>query len=140
MAENKTTQTESSVSHFINTIENETRRNDALELVIIMQNQTGFDAKMWGQNIIGFGRYHYKYESGHEGDAPLVAFSPRKEAISLYFDTSFENKEELLSQFGKHKAGKGCIYIKKIADIEVEILKKMIALSVKNLNKLYPNN
>ena len=124
----------------INTIENETRRNDALELVIIMQNQTGFDAKMWGQNIIGFGRYHYKYESGHEGDAPLVAFSPRKEAISLYFDTSFENKEELLSQFGKHKAGKGCIYIKKIADIEVEILKKMIALSVKNLNKLYPNN
>ena len=140
MAENKTTQTESSVSHFINTIENETRRNDALELVIIMQNQTGFDAKMWGQNIIGFGRYHYKYESGHQGDAPLVAFSPRKEAISLYFDTSFENKEELLSQFGKHKAGKGCIYIKKIADIEVEILKKMIALSVKNLNKLYPNN
>ena len=140
MAENKTTQTESSVSHFINTIENETRRNDALELVIIMQNQTGFDAKMWGQNIIGFGRYHYKYESGHEGDAPLVAFSPRKEAISLYLDASFENKEELLSQFGKHKAGKGCIYIKKIADIEVEILKKMIALSVKNLNKLYPNN
>ena len=140
MAKNKTTQTESSVAHFINTIQNETRRNDALELVTIMQNQTGFDAKMWGQNIIGFGRYHYKYESGHEGDAPLVAFSPRKEAISLYFDTSFENKEELLSQFGKHKAGKGCIYIKKIADIEVEILKKMIALSVKNLNKLYPNN
>ena len=140
MAENKTTQTESSVSHFINTIENETRRNDAIELITIMQKETGFDAKMWGQNIIGFGRYHYKYESGHEGDAPLVAFSPRKEAISLYLDASFENKEELLSQFGKHKAGKGCIYIKKIADIEVEILKKMIALSVKNLNKLYPNN
>jgi hypothetical protein len=140
MAENKTTPTESSVAHFINTIENVTKRNDALELVKIMQNETGFDAQMWGQNIIGFGRYHYKYESGQEGDAPLVAFSPRKDAISLYLYSSFENKEELLSKFGKHKAGKGCIYIKKIADIEVEILKKMIALSVENLNKLYPNN
>ncbi|MEO7978006.1 DUF1801 domain-containing protein [Flavobacterium sp.] len=140
MTVNKTTQTESSVAHFINTIENETKRNDALELVKIMQKTTGFDAKMWGQNIIGFGRYHYKYESGHEGDAPLVAFSPRKDAISLYLDASFENKEALLSKFGRHKAGKGCIYIKKIADIEVEVLKKMISLSVENLNKLYPNN
>lgn len=140
MATNKTTQTESSVAHFINAIENVIKQNDALELVKIMQEETGFDAKMWGQNIIGFGSYHYKYESGHEGDAPLVAFSPRKEAISLYLYPSFENKEELLSQFGKHKAGKGCIYIKKIADIKVEILKKMISLSVKNLTKLYPNN
>lgn len=140
MTKSKTILTESSVAHFINTIENATKRNGALELVKIMQEETGFDAKMWGQNNIGFGRYHYKYESGHEGDAPLVAFSPKKEAISLYIDLSFENKEELLSGFGKHKVGKGCIYIKKIANIEVEILKKIISLSVENLTKLYPNN
>ena len=140
MAKNKTTETTYNVIHFINTVEDEVKRNDAFELLKIMQEVTGFEPKMWGTSIIGFGSYHYKYASGHEGDAPLVGFSPRKDAISLYLYSSFENKDELLSKFGKHKAGKGCIYIKKIADIEVEILKKMIALSVKNLNKLYPNN
>lgn len=140
MAKNKTTETESSVIDFINTVADEKKRIDALELVRLMKEQTGFDAKMWGTGIVGFGSYHYKYESGHEGDAPLVGFSPRKDAISLYLNPNFENKEELLSKFGKHKAGKGCIYIKKIADIEVEILKKMISLSIENLNKLYPQN
>jgi len=140
MAKNKTTETESSVIDFINTVADEKKRIDALQLVRLMKEQTGFEAKMWGAGIVGFGSYHYKYDSGHEGDAPLVGFSPRKDAISLYLYPSFENKEELLSKFGKHKAGKGCIYIKKIADIEVEILKKMISLSVENLNKLYPQN
>ncbi|MBF4518242.1 DUF1801 domain-containing protein [Flavobacterium sp. ANB] len=140
MAENKTKETESSVTDFINTVEDETKRNDAFELVKIMQKQTGFEPKMWGPNIIGFGSYHYKYASGHEGDAPLAAFSPRKDAISLYLYTSFENKEELLSNFGKHKAAKACIYVKKITDIDVEILKTMISASVKELQKLYPSN
>lgn len=139
MAKNKTTETQNSVIDFINTVEDLTKRNDSFELVKLMQEQTGFEPKMWGPGIIGFGSYHYKYASGHEGDAPLVGFSPRKDAISLYLYSSFENKEELLSKFGKHKAGKGCIYIKKIVDIDVEILKKMISYSVENLNKLYPS-
>lgn len=139
MAKNKTTETQNSVIDFINTVEDLTKRNDSFELVKLMQEQTGYEPKMWGPGIIGFGSYHYKYASGHEGDAPLVGFSPRKDAISLYLYPSFEHKEELLSKFGKHKAGKGCIYIKKIADIDIEILKKMISYSVENLNKLYPS-
>lgn len=139
MAKNKTTETQNSVIDFINTVEDLTKRNDSFELVKLMQEQTGYEPKMWGPGIIGFGSYHYKYASGHEGDAPLVGFSPRKDAISLYLYPSFEHKEELLLKFGKHKAGKGCIYIKKIADIDIEILKKMISYSVENLNKLYPS-
>jgi hypothetical protein len=139
MAKNKTTETESSVIDFINTIvEDETKRNDAFELIKIMQQQTGFEAKMWGPSIIGFGSYHYKYASGHEGDAPLAGFSPRKAAISLYLYLP-DNKEELLSKFGKHKAAKGCVYIKKLADIDVEILKKMVSGSAEYLQKLYPS-
>lgn len=139
MAKNKTTETQNSIIDFINTVEDVTKRNDSFELVKLMQEQTGFEPKMWGPGIIGFGSYHYKYASGHEGDAPLVGFSPRKDAISLYLCSSFESKEELLSKFGKHKAGKGCIYIKKITDIDIEILKKMISYSVENLKKLYPS-
>ena len=89
---------------------------------------------------MGFGSYHYKYDSGHEGDAPLAGFSPRKAAISLYVYLSPENREELLSKFGKYKAGKGCIYIKKLTDIDLEIMKIMISSSVKELQKLYPPN
>lgn len=140
MAKNKTTQTEISVTDFINDVEDDTKRNDSFELITIMQKQTGFEAKMWGPSIIGFGSYHYKYASGHEGDAPLVGFSPRKDAFSFYACLTDENKEELLPNFGKHKVAKACVYFKKLADIDPEILKKMISLSVKNLNKLYPSN
>lgn len=138
MAKNKTTETENSVTDFINAVEETTKRNDSFELVKIMQEESGFEPKMWGPGIIGFGSYHYKYASGHEGDAPLVAFSPRKTAISLYCYAATENKDELLSTLGKHKASKGCIYIKKLADIDTEILKKMISASIKNLTQLYP--
>lgn len=140
MAKNKTTQTETSVTDFINAVEDDTKRNDSFELITIMQKQTGFDAKMWGPSIIGFGSYHYKYDSGHEGDAPLVGFSPRKDAFSFYACLTDENKEELLPNFGKHKVAKACVYFKRLADIDPEILKKMISLSVKNLNTLYPSN
>ncbi|HEX8016485.1 MAG TPA: DUF1801 domain-containing protein [Flavobacterium sp.] len=139
MAKNKTTQTENSVTDFINTVDDEVKRNDSFELIKIIEQQTGFEPKMWGPGIIGFGNYHYKYDSGHEGDAPLAAFSPRKDAISLYLSTSFKNKEELLLKFGKYKAGKGCVYIKKLSDINIEILKEMIISSVKQIQKLYPS-
>jgi len=138
MAKNKTTETQQNVTDYINAVENEVKRNDAFELLKIIQNETGFEPKMWGPSIIGFGTYHYKYASGHEGDAPLAGFSPRKDAISLYLNSDFEAKEELLSKFGKYKAGKGCIYIKKLADIDIEILKKMISLSVESIQNLYP--
>ena len=140
MAKNKTIATANSVTDFINAVEDATKRNDAFELVKIIQKQTGFEPKMWGPSIIGFGSYHYKYDSGHEGDAPLVGFSPRKDAFSFYACLTDENKEELLPNFGKHKVAKACVYFKKLADIDPEILKKMISLSVKNLNKLYPSN
>lgn len=141
MAKNKTTETETRVSDFINTfVEDDTKRNDAFELAKIMQQVTGFEPKIWGPSIIGFGSYHYKYASGHEGDAPLAGFSPRKAAISLYVYLSEENREELLSKLGKHKAAKGCIYVKKLSDIDVEVLKKMVLVSVEYLQKLYPQN
>jgi hypothetical protein len=141
MAKNKTTETETSVLDFINNfVEDEIKRNDAFELIKIMQKVTGFEPKMWGPSIIGFGSYHYKYASGHEGDTPLAGFSPRKAAISLYVYLSEENREDLLSKFGKFKPSKGCIYVKKLADIDIEILKKMVSLSVENLNNLYPPN
>ncbi len=139
MAKNKTTETEQSVIDFINAVPDEAKRKDAFELLKIMETQTQFEPKMWGPSIIGFGSYHYKYASGHEGDAPLAAFSPRKDAVSLYLNSDFENKEELLSKFGKHKAGKGCIYIKKLTDIDIEILKQMISLSIASIQKLYPS-
>lgn len=141
MAKNKTTETKTRVSDFINTfVEDDTKRNDAFELAKIMQQVTGFEPKIWGPSIIGFGSYHYKYASGHEGDAPLAGFSPRKAAISLYVYLSEENREELLSKLGKHKAAKGCIYVKKLSDIDVEVLKKMVLVSVEYLQKLYPQN
>jgi len=131
MAKNKTTETNESITDFINTfVEDETKKKDAFELIKIMQEVTHFEPKMWGPSIIGFGSYHYKYASGHEGDAPLVGFSPRKAAISLYINVPTENRDELLSKLGKHKASKGCIYVKKLADINIEVLKNMISLSL----------
>lgn len=141
MAKNKTTETNESILDFINTfVEDEVKRNDTFELIKIIQKITHFEPKMWGPSIIGFGSYHYKYASGHEGDAPLVGFSPRKAAISLYVYTLPDDRDELLSKLGKHKASKGCIYIKKLADIDVEVLKDLVLHSLENLKKLYPSN
>jgi len=127
----KTTETKLSVKDFIKKIPDEQRQKDALAIVDIMQKQSGFPPKMWGPAIIGFGNYHYVYESGHEGDSPLIGFSPRKEAFALYLSSAFEKRDELLKQFGKHKSSKACIYIKKIEDINVDVLKKMVAASLK---------
>jgi hypothetical protein len=127
----KTIETEHSVKDFIKKIPEAERQKDALVIVDIMEKQSGFPAKMWGPAIIGFGTYHYKYESGHEGDSPLIGFSPRKAEFALYLSSAFEKREELLKQFGKHKTGKACIYIKKIEDIHVDVLKKMVAASLK---------
>jgi Domain of unknown function (DU1801) len=128
----KTTETEVSVQDFIKKIPDEQRQKDALAIVDIMEKQSGFPAKMWGPAIIGFGSYHYVYESGHEGDAPLVGFSPRKTEFALYLSSAFDKREELLLQFGKHKTAKSCIYVKKMEDINVDVLKKMVSASLKH--------
>jgi hypothetical protein len=137
MYELKTKETDSSVIEFIENIEGLKKRQDAYTLLDIFTETTGYEAKMWGPSIIGFGAYHYKYESGHEGDAPLVGFSPRKAKISLYFAPGDTKREEWLKDFGKHTTGKACVYINKVADIDVDILKALIIHSVKFLRETY---
>lgn len=133
MATNKTTETSANVNDFINQITDEIKRNDAFRLVDIFSNQTGFEAKLWGPSIIGYGSYHYKYASGHEGDAPLIAFSPRASAISLYLHLPAEQREDLLQKLGKVKSAKGCIYVKKLTDINLDVLNELIDISMKSL-------
>jgi hypothetical protein len=135
---NKTTETNNSVDDFLNSVADETKRRDCFQLVQVMQQQTGFTARMWGPAIVGFGSYHYKYASGREGDAPLVGFSPRVKELSLYFAQDFTEKEQLLSQLGKHRTGAGCVYIKKLQDVNIEVLVKIITASVRHLKEQYP--
>ena len=127
MAENKTKQTVASVDSYLAAIKDETRREDCEALVKLMRKATKHFAKMWGSSIVGFGSYHYKYESGREGDMCLVGFSPRKSAISVYGLKAAPSHEELIPQLGKHKAGKGCLYIKSLSDIDLKVLEKLIA-------------
>ncbi|RBP07920.1 DUF1801 domain-containing protein [Rossellomorea aquimaris] len=139
MYELKTKQNDSSVIEFIEAVENEKKREDAYKLLDIFTETTGFEAKMWGPSIIGFGSYHYKYKTGHEGDAPLVGFSPRKAKTSLYFAPGDPEREKVLDSFGKHTTGKACVYINKVADIDQDVLKQLINQSVNFLQKTYPN-
>src|SRR4051794_40789495 len=135
-AKQKTTETVQSVSSFVKAIEDKQRQTDCFGIIEIMQQQSGFEPKMWGASIIGFGSYHYKYESGHEGDAPLVGFSPRKSEFALYI-ANFDRKEELLEKLGKHKTAKACVYIKKLEDIDVGVLKKLVKGSIKHYQTKY---
>ena len=124
MAKNKTTETEVSVYDFIDDfVDNDQKKEDSHQLIKLMSEWSGFEAKMWGPSIIGFGSYHYKYESGHEGDAPLIGFSPRKAQFSLYVYSQTKKSDALLKSLGKYKMGKACIYVKKLADIDLESLK-----------------
>jgi len=140
MTKNKTTETDSDVTNFLNNVDNEENRADSFKLVELFKGLTGFEPKMWGPSIVGFGSYHYQYASGHQGDAPLAAFSPRKDALALYFTTEFQNREILLSQLGKHKSSKACVYVKKLSDIDARVLQKMVANSIRYITKLYPSN
>ncbi|WP_339268027.1 DUF1801 domain-containing protein [Paenibacillus sp. FSL K6-1330] len=138
MYEQKTKETDHSVVEFIEQVDSPKKREDAYRLLEVFEETSGFPAKMWGPSIIGFGSYHYRYATGHEGDAPFVGFSPRKAKISLYFAPGDERRGELLTSFGKHMAGKGCVYINKVADIDMEVLKQLIRESIAFLNKTYP--
>lgn len=136
MAKNKTIETKTSVIDFIQTfVENELKKADSFQLIELMQEWSGFEPKMWGPTIIGFGSYHYKYVSGHEGDAPMLGFSPRKAEFSLYVYSPREDNTHLLDNFGKFKMGKACIYIKKLADIDFSVLEVMCRDTIAYLKK-----
>jgi hypothetical protein len=129
MAENKTKPTKVSVAAFIEALD-QTRRADAKALVGMMQSAAGEKPRMWGPSIIGFGSYHYKYDSGREGDMPVIAFSPRKAATVLYGLSGSADSKALLAKLGKHTTGKGCLYIKKLADVDAQVLEAMLVKSV----------
>ena len=135
--EPKTKPTEVSVQDFIEEIQQRQKKEDAYALLKLFAEVTGEKAKMWGPSIIGFGKYHYRYASGHEGDAPLAAFSPRKTALTFYFMLPEEKREELLVKLGKHKIGKGCVYVNKLSDIDTAVLEEMIREDIAHAHKLY---
>lgn len=138
MAKNKTEETQENVYDFIEHFcKSETKKADALKLVEIMSATTGFEPRMWGPSIIGFGSYNYKYASGHGGTAPLVGFSPRKTAVSLYVYTGLEEHSPLLEGLGKYKRGKACIYVNKLSDINEAVLKELIKATIAFLHKTY---
>lgn len=130
MAKNKTVETEASVSGFLATIKDAQKRKDCTAIIELVTQHTKLEPKMWGPAIVGFGSYSYKYESGREGTAPLAGLAARANAITLYLGSEFDKRDELLAKFGKHKAGKGCIYIQKLEDVDTGILAKMFKNSI----------
>lgn len=129
MSENKTRPTNQNVIAFLNSVDHKTRREDSFTLLEMMKEVTGEDAVMWGSSIVGFGSCHYKYESGREGDMPLIGFSPRKQSLTLYIMPGFDDYEEMLAELGKHKTGKSCLYVNKLADVNEEVLRRLIKRS-----------
>lgn len=145
MAENKTKPTDASVEAFIAGVEPLSKREDALVLDALFRKVTGEEPQMWGPSIIGYGSYHYKYESGRQGDMCRTGFSPRKAKHSLYLmggycdEITAKHREEALSRLGKHKTGASCLYVNKLADIDLEVLEEMIAADWATMNRIYPN-
>ncbi len=143
MTENKTKPTSQSVQAFIDTIEDDRKRADSVALVEIMREISGHEPQMWGTSIIGFGSYHYKYASGREGDSMRIGFSPRKAAITLYLMGMYmynddAERDSLFDRLGKHKMGKGCLYIKRLDDVDVDALKAIIQRALEQLRAQYP--
>lgn len=136
MAKNKTTETEIKVTDFINSyVDNDQKKTDSFQLIRLMSEWSEFEPKMWGPTIIGFGSYHYKYVSGHEGDAPLISFSPRKAEFSLYVYSPIEEHKHFLNDLGKFKMKKACIYAKKLSDINISALEKICKATIAYLNE-----
>lgn len=135
---NKTTETKESVAEFLKTIKDEQKKKDCRSIINLISKHTKMKPKMWGSAIVGFGSYHYKYDSGREGDAPLVGLSPRANAITLYL-SNVKSKADLLKKLGKHKLGGGCVYVQKLEDINEDVLKKLVDHSIAYLKDLYPD-
>ena len=137
VAENKTRPGKASVTDFVNGIEDRQRKSDVRKVASMMRKATGARAKMWGPSIIGFGSYHYKYDSGREGDFLITGLSPRKQALTVYIMPGFSRFEPLMKKLGKYKTGKSCLYIKRLSDVDEMILNKLIVESVKHMRKHY---
>lgn len=132
----KTTETQVNVTDFINSyVGNEQKKADSFRLIELMREWSGFEPKMWGPTIIGFGSYHYQYASGHQGDAPILGFSPRKAEFSLYVYSPTEESKKIVDRLGKFKMGKACIYVKKLAEIDLDVLKKLSMESIDYVNE-----
>lgn len=138
MSENKTIQNDDSVNTFLESIENEVRKRDAFAALEMIKRITKLEPKMWGKSIIGFGNYHYKYDSGREGDFFRVGFSPRKTSMTFYIMAGFPKYESLLEKLGKHKLGKSCLYINNLDKVNMEVLEKIISTSFIKMNEKYP--
>jgi hypothetical protein len=135
MAENKTKPTKSSVTAFLNKIKDQQLRDDCFAILGMMQKVSNCEPVMWGSAIVGFGTYHYVYESGREGDTIVIGFSPRKQNISIYLMGGLNKVEDELSKLGKHKTGGGCLYIKSLSDVNVTVLKKVFAKAFKEARR-----
>lgn len=138
MAENKTVQNNQNVQAFIDQVEDAQKRQDCGTLIALMSEVTGQPAAMWGDAIVGFGTYHYRYESGREGDYFLVGFSPRKANLTLYIMGGFENYEALMGKIGKHSTGKSCLYVKTLADLDMGVLRELVRQSSEYAARMYP--
>lgn len=136
MAELKTKQTEKSVEKFLNSVKDARQREDSFTVLKMMQQVTKAEPKMWGPSIVGFGSYHYKYASGHEGDCALTGFSPRKGNLTLYIMSGFDEKSDKMKKLGKFKTGKCCLYIKKLEDVDMKVLKDLVKSSVESMKKI----
>lgn len=138
--ETKTKATEASVADFIAAVPDPVRREDGKTVCAMLERVTGKRPKMWGPSIIGFGSYHYKYDSGHEGRSPRIGFSPRKAELVLYVLMESESQRPLLARLGKHRTGKSCLYIKRLADIDEEVLEALSRDALAHMNEKYPDN
>lgn len=139
MAETKTKPTPVSVADFIDAVENPVRREDAKAVCAMLERVTGEPPQMWGPSIVGFGSYHYKYDSGHEGDMCRLGFSPRKAELVLYILTDSDDEAEKLARLGKHKTGKSCLYIKKLSDVDMAVLEELSRARFDHMERAYPS-
>jgi Domain of unknown function (DU1801) len=139
MAENKTQATSADVTAFIEGIADDGQRADAHRIAEMMARLSGAPPKMWGPSIIGFGAYHYKYDSGREGDSLRIGFSPRKGQTVLYLPGTISGQADLLARLGKHKEGKGCLYIKRLSDVDMAVLEEMVRASIGYMAEIYPD-
>lgn len=137
MAEMKTKKNEKDIIDFLNRVENEVRKNDCFQLLDLMKQWTNETPNMWGESMIGFGSYHYKYESGREGDWFLTGFSPRKQNLTIYISPGFSEYDELMKELGKYKTGSSCLYAKRLSDIDTDILKIIVLKSIDDIKKRY---
>ena len=135
MAEPKTKPNEQSVEDFLNAVENETKRQDSFAILDLMKKETGDEPIMWGDSIVGFGTYKYKYASGREGEWPITGFSPRKQNLTLYIMSGFEEYDDLLKKLGKHTTGKSCLYIKKLEDVDQDVLRELVSKSAMHMKE-----